>query len=349
MGACAERVRVFLNRAAQPYPIPLAQIEEALGQKVHLTFPPDYKTVATALNSGVPLTFSDNSEMAEQFKRLTDLILNPHAQPKKATAPRKSGLGLPRIRVDVVSRLQRPGPKREKGTFVNIRTSSRWTATSVLVPAGLVSAGCNRLPAFFDSAMAPAPASTPAPAAVVPTEPVEAPGTALGSKPGAKPGARSSTARAPKRPATSAQAELTSVPDRQSISEPEVVIADATPVAAPMPEVPAAVPAAAAVNAVTVEQRLKIYSKDDTDVIPAKLLTTREGGPMFQGVRADMNTMELVVSPKGRVETVRLMTPTKRMTDMLLLSGAKTWSFQPALKDGEPVRYRTMFSWEAVP
>ena len=97
MGACAERVRVFLNRAAQPYPIPLAQIEDALGQKVHLTFPPDYKTVATALNSGVPLTFSDNSEMAEQFKRLTDLILNPHAQPKKATAPRKSGLGLPRI------------------------------------------------------------------------------------------------------------------------------------------------------------------------------------------------------------------------------------------------------------
>jgi len=97
MGSCAERVRVFLNRAAQPYPIPLAQIEEALGQKVHLTFPPDYKTVATALNSGVPLTFSDNSEMAEQFKRLTDLILNPHAQPKKATAPRRSGLGLPRI------------------------------------------------------------------------------------------------------------------------------------------------------------------------------------------------------------------------------------------------------------
>jgi pilus assembly protein CpaE len=97
MGACAERVRVFLNRAAQPYPIPLAQIEEALGQKVYLTFPPDYKTVATALNSGVPLTFSDNSEMAEQFKRLTDLILNPHAQPKKATAPRRSGLGLPRI------------------------------------------------------------------------------------------------------------------------------------------------------------------------------------------------------------------------------------------------------------
>ena len=31
----------------------MAQIEGALGQKVHLSFPSDYRTVATALNSGV--------------------------------------------------------------------------------------------------------------------------------------------------------------------------------------------------------------------------------------------------------------------------------------------------------
>jgi hypothetical protein len=37
------------------------------------------------------------------------------------------------------------------------------------------------------------------------------------------------------------------------------------------------------------------------------------------------------------------------MTDMLLLSGAKTWKFVPALKDGQPVRYRTQFSWDATP
>jgi len=95
MGSCGERVRVLLNRAAAPYPIPLAQIEEALGQRVQLTFPPDYRTVATALNSGVPLTFSDNSDMAEQFKRLTALILNPQATPEKPG--RKGGLGLPRF------------------------------------------------------------------------------------------------------------------------------------------------------------------------------------------------------------------------------------------------------------
>lgn len=97
MGSCADRVRVLLNRAAPPYPIPLAQIEDALGQKVHLTFPPDYRTVATALNSGVPLTFSDNSDMAEQFRRLTGLILNPDAATEKKTSGRKSSLGLPRF------------------------------------------------------------------------------------------------------------------------------------------------------------------------------------------------------------------------------------------------------------
>ena len=82
---------------------------------------------------------------------------------------------------------------------------------------------------------------------------------------------------------------------------------------------------------------------------PAKLLTTREGGPLFRGMVPDMNTMEMVVSEQGRVEQVRLLTPAKRMTDVLLLSGAKTWKFAPAVRDGQPVRYRTMFSWPSIP
>jgi pilus assembly protein CpaE len=96
VGSCGERVRVLLNRAGPPLPIPLAQIENALGQKVHLTFPSDYKTVATALNAGVPLTFSDNSEMAEQFRRWTSGILNQQAPPRK-TKERRMGLGFPRF------------------------------------------------------------------------------------------------------------------------------------------------------------------------------------------------------------------------------------------------------------
>jgi pilus assembly protein CpaE len=96
MGSCGERVRVLLNRAAAPYPIPMAQIEEALGQKVHLTFPSDYKTVSTALNSGVPVTFGDNSDMADRFKHLTGLIMHGSTPQKKAPG-RKMSLGLPRF------------------------------------------------------------------------------------------------------------------------------------------------------------------------------------------------------------------------------------------------------------
>jgi len=48
------------------------------------------------------------------------------------------------------------------------------------------------------------------------------------------------------------------------------------------------------------------------------------------------------------VQQVKLAAPPKRMTDMLLLSGAKTWRFTPALKDGQPVRYRTVVSWETT-
>jgi hypothetical protein len=59
--------------------------------------------------------------------------------------------------------------------------------------------------------------------------------------------------------------------------------------------------------------------------------------------------MELIISKQCRVEEVRLISPPQRMTDMLLLSGAKTWKFVPALKDGKPVRYRTQFSWDATP
>ena len=71
LGACGERVRVLLNRAAEPYPIPPKQIEAALGHPIHHTFPSDYKTVSTALNSGVPLALTGNSDIATQFDHFT--------------------------------------------------------------------------------------------------------------------------------------------------------------------------------------------------------------------------------------------------------------------------------------
>ena len=56
LGAGSERVKVLLNRVSDQHLIAPKQIETALGYGIHHTFTSDYRTVSTALNSGVPLT-----------------------------------------------------------------------------------------------------------------------------------------------------------------------------------------------------------------------------------------------------------------------------------------------------
>ena len=90
-------------RAAQsrrdPYPIPPKQIEAALGHPIHHTFPSDYKTVSTALNSGVPLALTGNSDIAGQFDHFTRQILDPEAGVAAPPQPARRKLpgGLERI------------------------------------------------------------------------------------------------------------------------------------------------------------------------------------------------------------------------------------------------------------
>ena len=79
LGASGDRVRLLLNRAAEPFPIPPKQIETALGHPIHHMFPSDYKTVSTALNSGVPLSLAGDSEIAAQFDLFVRRVLDPAA------------------------------------------------------------------------------------------------------------------------------------------------------------------------------------------------------------------------------------------------------------------------------
>jgi pilus assembly protein CpaE len=92
---CGERIRVLLNRAAEPFPIPPAQIESVLGRPIDHTFPSDYKTVSTALNSGVPLALTGNSDIAAQFDSFTRRIVDPGVD--VAAATRRTPLGLQRL------------------------------------------------------------------------------------------------------------------------------------------------------------------------------------------------------------------------------------------------------------
>lgn len=94
LGAGGERIKILLNRASEHNLIVPKQIETALGYAIHHSFPSDYRSVSTALNSGVPLSLSTHSEVAEQFgsfaRHLVGLKDDVKAEPEK----RRAFLGL---------------------------------------------------------------------------------------------------------------------------------------------------------------------------------------------------------------------------------------------------------------
>jgi hypothetical protein len=94
-----------------------------------------------------------------------------------------------------------------------------------------------------------------------------------------------------------------------------------------------------------------VYSSADSSVDPPVLLfpqlIPQVVGPGTSN--STLNRMVVVVSAEGTVERVQLVEGPARMPDMMMLSGVKTWRFTPAFKDGEPVRYRTVISWAALP
>jgi pilus assembly protein CpaE len=97
LGTSVDRVRLLLNRAAEPYPIPPAQIEAAVGHPIDHTFPSDYKTVSTALNSGVPLALTGTTALAAQFDSFTRRMLDAEGDAAPEPAARKGTMGLSRL------------------------------------------------------------------------------------------------------------------------------------------------------------------------------------------------------------------------------------------------------------
>jgi pilus assembly protein CpaE len=79
LGAGSERIRVLLNRTTDQHLIAPKQIETALGYGIHHSFSSDYRTVSTALNSGVPLTLTNHSEISAQFGSFTKQLLGLEA------------------------------------------------------------------------------------------------------------------------------------------------------------------------------------------------------------------------------------------------------------------------------
>jgi pilus assembly protein CpaE len=89
LGVGGERIRILLNRASDQHMIAPKQIETALGYGIHHTFPSDYKTVSTALNSGVPLALANHSDIAAQFDSFTRQIISPGEVADKAAVEKR--------------------------------------------------------------------------------------------------------------------------------------------------------------------------------------------------------------------------------------------------------------------
>lgn len=108
----------------------------------------------------------------------------------------------------------------------------------------------------------------------------------------------------------------------------------------------AANPSVGDAAALTIDQT--IYSAENQDVVPPQTFDSLPG-PTISRWTTRTNAMELIVSETGVVERVRLVTPPQRMPDIQILSVAKVWKFTPAMKDGRPVRYRLLLTWEVNP
>ena len=94
LGAGSERVKVLLNRVSDQHLIAPKQIETALGYGIHHSFSSDYRTVSEALNSGVPLTFTNNSEISSQFGSFTRQLIGVTGDAKPEPEKRRAFLGL---------------------------------------------------------------------------------------------------------------------------------------------------------------------------------------------------------------------------------------------------------------
>jgi pilus assembly protein CpaE len=93
VGGGGERVKVLLNRTSDQNLIAPKQIETALGYGIYHSFMSDYRTVSTALNSGVPLALANGTELSAQFGSFARLMLGQHEEVKEPEK-RRSFLGL---------------------------------------------------------------------------------------------------------------------------------------------------------------------------------------------------------------------------------------------------------------
>ena len=123
-------------------------------------------------------------------------------------------------------------------------------------------------------------------------------------------------------------------------------VADPAPTA-PARSAPVAVASAPAGSAPDPLVAAAVFDTTDDSVTPPVTLNRRfpqVPAGRYETRRNNEGLVEAVVSATGHVETVKLIHPPNTIHESMILSAIKTWQFQPATKDGHPVRYRQLIT-----
>jgi TonB family protein len=111
--------------------------------------------------------------------------------------------------------------------------------------------------------------------------------------------------------------------------------------AAPPPPPPAPVPAPPPPPAPVVDPQ-RVYSSADTDVAPPTAV--RQEMPRFQRTvgwpAGAKGIIEVLINERGRVDNVTVRQGINAMFDQMLIDAAKRWTYEPARRNGAPVKYR---------
>jgi hypothetical protein len=233
------------------------------------------------------------------------------------------------------------------------------TDSAVSTHAGDSSTPTNASASPAPTAPEPAPVATTASAPSQPTAPPRATTASAPSQPVATPQRPTQVATLPqpvRRTAAPAAAN-----GRTASAQPAGTrVSDAVQVPAPTPTVGTIAPVpsqtARPLSATSIplsiqneEDASVVYSEQDRDVRPPHMIEAELPRPTVPTWTTVRNAMEVVVADDGSVERVKWLGSPQRMSDVMLLSRAKLWKFAPATKDGHPVRYRLVLTWEVNP
>lgn len=178
------------------------------------------------------------------------------------------------------------------------------------------------------------PSPTPAPAV---DEAAAAPSKTVKVTPVRRPG----PVRPGPAPARNAEPNAAPAADSNAASAP----GPAAPSAPRAPEPLAAAVPPPAVAAADLD--LTIHTAKDADVLPPRMLYPQTLTPVVPGMsRREFMTFEVVVNEGGRVDWVKARDVPQTLGESVMLlnalSTAKSWRFDPALKNDGPVRYNQL-------